>query len=62
MFFSQNDVCNIIHKDISISLLVTKNYYDDRMITMAEIGKYDFQIINVVALRYIELKCAIIML
>ena len=25
---------------------------------MAEIGKYDFQIINVVSLRYIELKCA----
>ena len=29
---------------------------------MAEIGKYDFQIINVVALHYIELKCAIIVL
>ena len=27
--------------------------------TMAEIGKYGFQIINVVALRYTELKCAI---
>ena len=26
---------------------------------MAEIGKYGFQIINVVLLRYIELKCAI---
>ena len=25
---------------------------------MAEIGKYSFQIINVIALRYIELKCA----
>ena len=28
-------------------------------ITMADIGKYGFQIINVVALRIIELKCAI---
>ena len=27
--------------------------------TMAEIGKYGFQSINVVSLRYIELKCAI---
>ena len=26
---------------------------------MAEIGKYRFQIIKVVSLRYIELKCAI---
>ena len=27
--------------------------------TMADIGKYGFQIINVVPFRYIELKCAI---
>ena len=90
----------IIYNDISISLLVTNNYYDDhyhRMmyfcaiikidcecsallitvdnvntfwtcvycifhITMAEICKYGSQIINVVSLRYIKLKCAIIML
>ena len=26
---------------------------------MAEIGKYGFQIVNVVALRYIDLNCAI---
>ena len=30
--------------------------------TVADIDTYGFQIINVVSLRYIELKCAIIML
>ena len=54
-------MCIIIKIDCECSaLLITVDYipciFDT---TMAEIGKYGFQIINVVALRYIELKCAI---